>query len=151
MNCYLHPTNEAIGVCTSCGKSICKECAVELQGKMICRECLQTGKVAPQGQSKYDPNTAFLIELVGGFFGLLGLGHLYVGNTQDGIIRLIGWFIYNIAAYVVITLLLSIFIGLFCCPVQLVIQIGVPIWSATTLKNQLTGGTSSTAVISSGN
>jgi hypothetical protein len=113
-----------------------------MQGKLVCRECIGSGKVAPQSQSQSarDPNTAYLIELVGGFFGLLGLGYLYLGRTNEGIPRLIIWLIYNVIAYVVIVLLSTIFIGLLCCPIQLVIQIGVPIWSATTLKNQLIGG-----------
>jgi hypothetical protein len=32
-----------------------------------------------------------LIELVGGIFGLLGLGYLYAGRTNDGLIRLVAW------------------------------------------------------------
>jgi len=142
MNCYLHPDREPVGTCTSCGRPICSECAIEMQGKLVCRECLGSGRVAPQAQSQSvrDPNTAYLIELVGGFFGLLGLGYLYVGRTNDGILRLIIWFIYNVIAYIAISLLITILIGIACCPFQLVIQIGVPIWSATTLKNQLTGG-----------
>jgi TM2 domain-containing membrane protein YozV len=84
-----------------------------------------------------DPNTAFLIEMVGGFFGLLGLGYIYVGRTEEGIIRLIAWLVYNIVAYVVIVLLSTVIIGCFCIPVQLVIQIGVPLWSANELKKKM--------------
>jgi TM2 domain-containing membrane protein YozV len=141
MNCYVHPEKEAVGICTICGKPICSECAVEMQGKLVCRTCLASGRVNPTPSTSKDANTAFLIELVGGFFGLLGLGYLYVGRTNDGILRLIMWLLYNVGAYIAITLLISIFIGVVCCPFQLAIQIGVPIWSATTLKNQLMGGT----------
>ncbi len=87
-----------------------------------------------------DPNTAFLIEFVGGFFGLLGLGYLYIGRTNDGVLRLIGWIIYNVVAYIVIVILLSLVVGLCCVPVQLVIQVGVPLWSANELKKQMTAG-----------
>jgi TM2 domain-containing membrane protein YozV len=92
---------------------------------------------SPPGQTPKDPNTAFLIELVGGFFGLLGLGYFYVGRTNDGLIRLIGWIVYTIIAWVVISLLITIIIGCFCMPVQLAIQIGVPIGSAMSLKNSM--------------
>jgi TM2 domain-containing membrane protein YozV len=84
-----------------------------------------------------DPDNAFLIELVGGFFGLMGLGYLYAGRTEDGIIRLIAWMAYVAFAWIGITLLSFIIIGLLCIPVQLVIQVGVPIWSAMSLKNSL--------------
>ena len=134
MNCNFHPDTEAVGSCTSCGKSICSDCAVEIQGKLKCRECLKKGEGV---EKEPDPNTVFLIELVGGFFGLLGLGYLYIGRSNEGIIRLIIWIIYNTIAYIVIALLSSVVIGLICCPFQLVIHIGVPIWSAITLKNQL--------------
>jgi TM2 domain-containing membrane protein YozV len=113
-----------------------------LQNKLVCRECLGAGRAAPQSQSARDPNTAFIIELVGGFFGLLGLGYFYIGQTSDGIIRLVAWIIYNVVAYIIITLLISVIIGIACCPFQLIIQIAVPLWSATTLKNQLLGGPS---------
>ena len=38
-------------------------------------------------------NNAFLIELVGGLVGLLGLGYVYAGRTTDGLVRLVGWWI----------------------------------------------------------
>jgi hypothetical protein len=88
-----------------------------------------------------DPNTAFLIELIGGFFGLLGLGYLWIGLTNDGLIRLIAWLVYNIVAWIAIVLLMVVVVGCFCVPVQLLIQIGIPVWSAFTLKNMMTGGT----------
>jgi TM2 domain-containing membrane protein YozV len=84
-----------------------------------------------------DPDTAFLIEIVGGFFGLLGLGYIYVGRTEEGVIRLIVWVIYNIVAYIAITALITIVIGCFCLPVQLAIQIGVALWSANALKKSM--------------
>lgn len=140
MNCYVHPENEAIGTCTSCGKPICGECAVELQGKLICRPCLASGKASTTTKTDKDVNTAFLIELVGGFFGLLGIGYMYTGRTNDGVIRLILWIIYDLIAGITISLLLAVFVGILCIPIQLAIQIGVPLWSANNLKNILTSG-----------
>jgi TM2 domain-containing membrane protein YozV len=143
MNCYVHPENEAIGTCTSCGRPICRECAVEMQGKLICRQCLASGKVSTITKTDKDVNTAFLIELVGGFFGLLGIGYMYVGRTNDGVIRLILWIIYDVIAAITISLLLAVFVGILCIPFQLAIQIGVPLWSANNLKNILATGNSS--------
>jgi len=137
MNCYLHPDREAIGTCTSCGRFICSEDAIEMQGRLVCRECLSTGRASTKSQSDKDPNTAYIIELVGGFFGLLGLGYFYVGRTSDGIIRLISWIIYDLIAGVTISLLLTVLVGFLCIPIQLVIQIAIPLWSASALKKQL--------------
>jgi len=136
MNCYYHPENESVGVCTSCGKLLCSECVVEVQGKQVCRDCLSHGTAA-MGDSDKDPNTAFLIELVGGFFGLLGLGYFYVERPNDGIIRLIAWLLYTIVAWIAVGTLTVFVIGVCCWPLQIVIQIAVPIWSAMTLKKSL--------------
>lgn len=85
-----------------------------------------------------DPDTAFLIEIAGGFFGFLGLGYFYTGRTNDGLIRLIIWWVYLGVSYVIITVLsLAGFIGLLCCIPQLAIQICLPFWSANSLKKSM--------------
>lgn len=138
MYCYNHAENEAVGSCTSCGRLICNECKVELQGILICRNCLSTGRVTVN--TAKDPSTAFLLELLGGFFGLLGIGYFYAGRINDGVLRIILWIIYNTIAYITIALLLVILVGFACIPFQLAIQIGVPLWSANHLKKSMTGG-----------
>ena len=42
MKCYVHPEVDAVGTCTSCGKSVCSNCAVEKNGKLVCRTCADT-------------------------------------------------------------------------------------------------------------
>lgn len=37
MKCTNHPEIEAEGMCTYCGKPFCKECLVEVKGKMYCK------------------------------------------------------------------------------------------------------------------
>jgi TM2 domain-containing membrane protein YozV len=94
----------------------------------------------PLSPQPKDPNTVFLIEMVGGFFGFLGLGYFYVGRTNDGVLRLILWLVYGVTAAIIISLLLAVFIGIICIPIQLAIQVGVPYWSANTLKNDMLSG-----------
>jgi hypothetical protein len=38
LKCYVHPNVDAVGVCTSCGRGICRRCAVRLGGKLYCRD-----------------------------------------------------------------------------------------------------------------
>lgn len=40
MNCTNHPEREADGMCTYCGKPFCKECLVEVKGRMYCKNDL---------------------------------------------------------------------------------------------------------------
>ena len=138
MECYVHSGIEPVGACTSCGRNICDECAVDVQGRLVCRNCLA---VSVPISSEKDPNTVFLIELIAGFFGFLGVGYLYVGRSNEGIIRLILWLLYDVIAAIIISLLIPTLIGPFCCiPIQLIIQIGIPLWSANALKKDLLNG-----------
>ena len=41
MECYYHPSRESTDVCAICGKSICKECGLEIASKIYCKECLE--------------------------------------------------------------------------------------------------------------
>ena len=41
MECYYHPSRESTDVCAICGKSICKECGLEIGGKIYCKDCLE--------------------------------------------------------------------------------------------------------------
>ena len=41
MECYYHPERESTDNCAICGKSICKECGLEIAGKTYCKECLE--------------------------------------------------------------------------------------------------------------
>lgn len=42
MRCYYHPKEEAVAVCRSCGKGICQQCTVLVEGNSLCRECVET-------------------------------------------------------------------------------------------------------------
>ena len=40
MKCTNHPEREADGMCAYCGKPFCKECLVEVKGRMYCKNDL---------------------------------------------------------------------------------------------------------------
>jgi len=52
-------------------------------------------------------NVALVLEIVFGFFGLLGIGHVYTNRIALGIGLLIGWWIYIIVAVFIATLTLG--------------------------------------------
>jgi hypothetical protein len=41
MECHYHPDREGTDICAICGKSICKECGLEIAGKIYCKDCLE--------------------------------------------------------------------------------------------------------------
>jgi len=42
-----------------------------------------------------DRGIALILELVAGFFGFLGIGWLYAGKTTEGVLLLVGYFVFN--------------------------------------------------------
>jgi len=84
-----------------------------------------------------DKNMAFILELVG-IIGFLGIGHIYSGLTTDGIIRLAIWLIVVCFMWGIIVIGGLICLLPFCLtPIMLAAQLGIPIWSAFTLKKRL--------------
>ena len=100
--------------CSNCGETLenlnydteeikkCPKCRIDL---------LQTAYTTPKtsivDQLPYkSPGTAALIAFIGGIFGLLGLGHIYVGKVEKGIGILISGII--IAALLIIMIMMGI-------------------------------------------
>jgi hypothetical protein len=84
---------------------------------------------APTNDPQRQANIAFTLELVAGWLYFLGLGYLYVGRTNDGLVRLVGWWVVLSLSYVVSAH------GL-CC-VAPILHVAVPVWSAYTLRKKL--------------
>jgi TM2 domain-containing membrane protein YozV len=83
-----------------------------------------------------DPKNAFLIELIPCILGLMGIGYLYSGYTQEGILRLIfGGFIFGGAALAI--LVFGVVSGGLGCLLLPLVTIFVGYWSANSLKKRL--------------
>ena len=137
MNCTNHPEVEAQGMCAYCGKAFCKECLVEVKGRMYCKEDL--GNVldeAKQSASAAVPTinitntndnantntnnmvggfvgaprkskTTALILCIIGFFGFAGLHRMYVGKVGSGVLHLLTYGICGIGTILDLISILS--------------------------------------------
>lgn len=135
MNCTNHPEVEAAGICAYCGKPFCKECLVEVKGRMYCKEDLgnvldeakQTASATPiinitntnensntntnvNAGLPYGPRkskTTALILCIIGFFGFAGLHRMYVGKVGSGVLHLLTYGICGIGTIIDLISILS--------------------------------------------
>lgn len=121
MNCTNHPETEATGMCTYCGKPFCKECLVEIKGKMYCKDDLDkvfdenkasaassipqinitntssnvnTNQNAGFGSPVRKSKTVALILCI--LLGWLGGHRFYVGKVGTGILYLLTFGLFGI-------------------------------------------------------
>lgn len=81
-----------------------------------------------------NPGTAFVLELIGGIFGLFGIGYMYAGKTSQGVIRLIVGILCNLVlGFIFVPLTAGI-----CAFIAFPFYIGFAIISANSIKNYLT-------------
>lgn len=84
MKCHWHPDREASGYCSVCASGVCPECRHEVAGTIRCPQHATQlspvpAAVAPAAREK----SPFLSVI---FSFLPGLGHIYLGAYQRGII-----------------------------------------------------------------
>jgi len=84
MNCYYHHDHPAVGICKSCNKGLCHECAVDIGNGLACKnacedevkalnDMLERNKTAYQKAGRVYKRNALISGLIGCFFLLWGI------------------------------------------------------------------------------
>jgi len=45
MKCWVHPEEDAVAFCKTCGKGVCQDCLVVFGGDNYCKTCIESGRV----------------------------------------------------------------------------------------------------------
>ena len=132
MQCTNHSQFEASGMCTYCGKAFCKNCLIEVKGKMYCKSDL--GNVIDEAKSSASSSptinitnantntntnsnqmgygigipfkskiTALLLCI---FLGYLGAHRFYVGKSFTGIVWLLTLGLFGVGVFIDFALIL---------------------------------------------
>ncbi|BAI61434.1 conserved hypothetical protein [Methanocella paludicola SANAE] len=145
MKCYVHPDIDAVGTCTNCGKTVCSGCALEMNGKLICKSCIERMATQPSSQPPVQPaaqpaaqpvpqptappvapvaaaapaapgRKEPLISLILSFF-FPGLGQIYNGQMKKGIILIVAYLALWIGMFIVYFAgtVVTMGVGALCC------------------------------------
>ena len=94
--------------------------------------------VPPMAPQQDNTTLAIILEVVGGIFGIFGIGWLVSGNTSTGLMFLIGGFVW--LAIAIVLSVVTFGIGLICIwPVDLAIMITSVIMLNNRLKQRQMG------------
>jgi len=117
MKCANHPRADAEGSCTRCARPFCSECAVDLQGRLWCKDCL-VEVLTRSGAGQVHPGWR---KLAAGLLSIFpGAGHMFLGLIGKGF-ALMGLLILSIF----LVLLYSDATGMYWLTAYLVPSLGV--------------------------
>lgn len=124
MKCYYHDDKEVVAACTECGRFICEECKVNINGKAVCKVCVENGAFnSNQGYNRYNysgmnqqgynnyyarksTQKSWLVTLLLCLFvGTVGVHRFYVGKIGTGILQLVtfgGFGIWTLVDFILI-------------------------------------------------
>jgi len=85
MNCANHEQAPATAVCASCGRALCADCTIRVQGRVTCKTCLESQELerAKRAPMQKSPTLAAVLSL------MPGLGQVYVGYYLAGFINIL--------------------------------------------------------------
>lgn len=84
MRCFYHEDREAVGTCKSCGKGLCRECAIDLTKGLACRgRCEADAQAVIQlidRNIQISPDAARMVQRNRALNSMVGVLHIALGG-----------------------------------------------------------------------
>jgi hypothetical protein len=80
MNCYYHPEAEAVAICSRCGKTICRDCSVNLMGKITCQQCVSFDLSSSDRNTPISHIPTNILAIISLILGVLGFSGCLCGS-----------------------------------------------------------------------
>ncbi|KGM93542.1 hypothetical protein IRP63_14205 (plasmid) [Clostridium botulinum] len=113
MKCFNHPERDAVAICKSCNKGLCKECAVEIDATIACKgKCEEKvaflNKVVHGNKSVYNKTAKsyYTMAFVQGIFGLSFIGFGAYSEFPE-----LNPFLFMVGGIMILACVLTIFSG----------------------------------------
>ena len=95
MHCYVHAGTEAVGVCSACGKAMCRDCIATDTPRLLCRTCSSQPMFGFEYRSEMSIGNLPLVHVCTGVNPVTGRpkvarGVIAIGNIAVGIFALGG-------------------------------------------------------------
>lgn len=78
MKCFNHEDKDAVGICVSCKKGLCRDCAIEYDGKLYCKDCFNAAQQRKNRKLVRNTKKAILGGVCAGVADYLGIDPIIV-------------------------------------------------------------------------
>jgi hypothetical protein len=112
MKCFNHPEIDAVGICKSCARGICRECVSEVGTGIACRNRCEAdvaalNKLVARGRTAYQRTsstllrTAIFLLLLGEVFLILGINSS-IGSRPNYFLIIMGalFFVWGVLSFI---------------------------------------------------
>ena len=103
MKCYHHELKDAVGICKSCGKALCKDCVSLSSNSINCKHCCL--EVTEQKIPEQYKSFTHMLVIFGTFLLICGSGTIFLSIAQSDLSQ---WIIGGVLTMISVSIFKSV-------------------------------------------